>query len=36
MNPYVILLLYLVAIMGFVAVTLLLNRVLGPKPAPMR
>ena len=33
MNPYVILLLYLVAIMGFVAVTLLLNRLLGPKPA---
>ena len=32
MNPYVIMLLYLVAIMGFVAVTLLLNRILGPKP----
>ena len=36
MNAYVILLLYLVAILGFVAVTLLLNRVLGPKPAPTR
>jgi NADH-quinone oxidoreductase subunit A len=32
MNPYVIFLLYLMAIMGFVAVTLLMNRVLGPKP----
>ena len=32
MNPYVIMLLYLVAIMGFVAVMLLLNRILGPKP----
>src|SRR5204862_6595321 len=32
MNPYVAFLLYLVAILGFVAFTLLLNRVLGPKP----
>ena len=34
MNPYVVFLLYLMAILGFVAVTLLLNRLLGPKPAP--
>jgi NADH-quinone oxidoreductase subunit A len=32
MNPYVAFVLYLVAILGFVAVTLLLNRMLGPKP----
>ena len=32
MNPYVVFLLYLVAILGFVFVTLLMNRVLGPKP----
>jgi NADH-quinone oxidoreductase subunit A len=32
MNPYVIFLMYLMAILGFVAVTLLLNAVLGPKP----
>jgi NADH-quinone oxidoreductase subunit A len=32
MNPYVVFILYLVAILGFVAFTLLLNRVLGPKP----
>jgi NADH-quinone oxidoreductase subunit A len=32
MNPYVIFLMYLMAILGFVAFTLLLNRVLGPKP----
>jgi NADH-quinone oxidoreductase subunit A len=32
MNPYVAFLLYLLAILGFVAVTLLMNRVLGPKP----
>ncbi len=31
MNPYVVFLLYMLAILGFVAVTLLLNRVLGPK-----
>jgi NADH-quinone oxidoreductase subunit A len=33
-NPYVVFVLYLVAILGFVGVTLLLNRVLGPKPRP--
>ena len=33
-NPYVVFVLYLIAILGFVAFTLLLNRVLGPKPAP--
>ena len=33
MNPYVAFLLYLMAILGFVAVTLLMNRMLGPKPA---
>ena len=32
MNPYVVFMLYLAAILGFVAVTLLMNRVLGPKP----
>jgi NADH-quinone oxidoreductase subunit A len=32
MNPYVVFLLYLLAILGFVAFTLLLNRMLGPKP----
>jgi NADH-quinone oxidoreductase subunit A len=32
MNPYAVFLIYLVAILGFVAFTLLLNRVLGPKP----
>jgi len=32
MNPYLAFLLYLFAILGFVAFTLLLNRVLGPKP----
>ena len=32
MSPYAVFLLYLLAILGFVAVTLLLNRVLGPKP----
>ena len=31
-NPYLVFLLYLVAILGFVGFTLLLNRVLGPKP----
>lgn len=34
MNEYAIFLLYLAAILGFVGFTLLLNRVLGPKPAP--
>ena len=33
-NPYLVFVLYLVAILGFVAFTLLLNRVLGPKPQP--
>ncbi len=32
MNPYTVFLLYLVAILGFVAITLALNGVLGPKP----
>lgn len=32
MNPYTVFLLYLVAILGFVAVTLALNAALGPKP----
>ena len=32
MNPYVVFMLYLAAILGFVAVTLLMNGVLGPKP----
>ena len=34
MNAYAGLLLYLAAILGFVAVTLFLNHVLGPKPVP--
>ena len=33
MNPYVAFLLYLGAILSFVAVTLLMNRYLGPRPA---
>ena len=33
MNPYSACILYLIAILGFVGVTLLLNRMLGPKPA---
>ncbi|MBL0142434.1 MAG: NADH-quinone oxidoreductase subunit A [Betaproteobacteria bacterium] len=32
MNPYVVFLLYMAAILGVVAVMLLLNRILGPKP----
>ena len=32
MNPYVVFLLYLMAILGFVGITLLMNHVLGPKP----
>jgi len=32
LNPYVIFLMYLAAILGFVALTLLLNSLLGPKP----
>jgi NADH-quinone oxidoreductase subunit A len=34
MSPYVVFLLYLVAILGFVATTLLMNRFLGPQPDP--
>jgi NADH-quinone oxidoreductase subunit A len=34
MNPYVVFLLYLVAILGFVGITLAMNAVLGPKPGP--
>lgn len=34
MNAYAGLLIYLVAILGFVALTLALNRWLGPQPAP--
>jgi NADH-quinone oxidoreductase subunit A len=33
MNPYLAFLLFLGAILSFVAVTLLMNRALGPKPA---
>src|SRR5215208_2284621 len=33
MNSYFAFMLYLLAILGFVAVTLLMNRYLGPKPA---
>ena len=32
MNPYVTFILYLVAILGFVAITLAMNSALGPKP----
>jgi NADH-quinone oxidoreductase subunit A len=34
MNAYLSFLTYLLAILGFVAVTLWLNKVVGPKPAP--
>ena len=34
MNPYVVFLMYLLAILAFVFVTLVMNRYLGPKPAP--
>ncbi len=34
MNAYGALLLYLAAILGFVAITLWMNRTLGPRPAP--
>ena len=33
MSAYVVFLMYLAAILGFVALTLALNKVLGPKPA---
>ena len=36
MNPYVAFILYLIAILGFVAVTLLMNRILGPSRRPRR
>ena len=32
MNPYVVFLLYLLAILSFVAITLAMNALLGPKP----
>jgi NADH-quinone oxidoreductase subunit A len=34
MNPYVVFLMYLLAILGFVGLTLALNGALGPRPAP--
>ena len=34
MNPYVVFLLYMMAILGFVATTLAMNWLLGPKPVP--
>jgi len=34
MNPYVVFLIYMMAILGFVATTLVMNRFLGPKPVP--
>ena len=34
MSPYVVFLLYMLAILGFVGFTLLLNALLGPKPKP--
>jgi len=34
MNPYAVFLLYMLAILGFVFVTLVMNRYLGPKPDP--
>ena len=34
MNPYVVFLLYLVAILGVAAITLAMNAVLGAKPGP--
>ena len=36
MNPYVVFLLYLLAILGFVFITLVMNRYLGPKPVPSK
>ena len=33
MNTYIVFLLYLLAILGFVGVTLLMNGIFGPKPA---
>ena len=34
MNPYVVFLIYLIAILSFVAITLALNAALGPKSRP--
>jgi NADH-quinone oxidoreductase subunit A len=34
MDQYAVFLLYLLGILGFVGITLLINRMLGPKPAP--
>jgi NADH-quinone oxidoreductase subunit A len=34
LNPYVVFLIYLIAILSFVAITLALNAALGPKPRP--
>jgi NADH-quinone oxidoreductase subunit A len=34
MSPYVVFLLYMMAILGLVALMLILNRLLGPKPVP--
>jgi len=34
MNAYLSFLIYLIAILGFVGLTLWLNKVVGPKPAP--
>lgn len=34
MSPYVVFLLYMLAILGFVGFTLLLNKLLGPKTTP--
>ena len=36
MSPYLVLFLYLLAILGFLFVTLTLNRLLGPKPGYSR
>jgi NADH-quinone oxidoreductase subunit A len=36
LNPYVVFLLYLLAILSFVAITLALNALLGPKPQPSK
>jgi len=36
MNPYLAFLVYLIAILGFVALTLWLNKVVGPKPRRRR
>jgi NADH-quinone oxidoreductase subunit A len=33
MNPYIVFIFYLLAILGFVAITLAMNSIFGPKPA---